>query len=81
VTNITERSAAIPFNEHRGGEGLAKIEEQDRSMISAAVVTVIVVLALALGLRSSARAGGPLVYRPYNNHHNDASGAREDHLG
>jgi hypothetical protein len=49
-------------------------------MISAAVVTVIVVLALALGLRSSGRVGGPLAYRPYNNRYNDATGAREDNL-
>jgi hypothetical protein len=49
-------------------------------MISAAVVTAIVVLALALGLRSSSRTGGPLVHRPYNNQYNDATGAREDEL-
>jgi hypothetical protein len=50
-------------------------------MISATVVTVIVVLALALGLRSSSRAGGPLAHRPYNNRYSDATGAREDSLG
>ena len=49
-------------------------------MFSATVITVIVVSALALGLRSSSRTDGPLVHRPYNNRYNDAAGAREDKL-
>jgi hypothetical protein len=49
-------------------------------MFSATVITVIVVSALALGLRSSSRTGGPLVHRPYNNRYSDAAGAREDNL-
>ncbi|HTU79363.1 MAG TPA: hypothetical protein VMF09_11440 [Solirubrobacteraceae bacterium] len=49
-------------------------------MLSAVIVTVIVVAALAYALRSAGRGGSLIVHRPYNNRYNDAAGAREDHL-
>ena len=49
-------------------------------MLVSIIVTLLVVAPLALGLRSK-RNGGLIVRRPYNNRYNDASGAREDHLG
>ena len=49
-------------------------------MLVSIIVTLLVVAALAIGLRSE-RKGGLIVSRPYNNRYNDASGAREDHLG
>jgi len=51
-----------------------------RSMLTAILVTVVIVVALAYGARSG-RSGGLIVRRPYNNPHNDATGARRDHLG
>jgi len=49
-------------------------------MLTAIVVTLIITLALGSALRFG-RNGGLIVRRPYNNRANDASGAREDHLG
>jgi hypothetical protein len=49
-------------------------------MLASIFVTVLLVAALAHGLRSE-RKGGLIVRRPYNNRYNDASGAREDHFG
>jgi hypothetical protein len=49
-------------------------------MLASIFVTVLLVAALAYGLRAE-RNGGLIVRRPYNNRYNDASGAREDHLG
>jgi hypothetical protein len=48
-------------------------------MLTAIVVTLLVVAALALGLRSE-RSAGLILRRPYNNRYNDASGARDDAL-
>jgi hypothetical protein len=46
-------------------------------MLSAIVVTVVVVAALGY-----AQSSGQLISRrPYNNRYSDASAAREDHLG
>ena len=49
-------------------------------MFASIVVTLLVVAALGFALRSS-RSGTSIVQRPYNNRYNDATGAREDHLG
>jgi hypothetical protein len=49
-------------------------------MLTAILITLIVVAALGYALR----AGGSqetILRRPYNNRYNDAAGAREDHLG
>jgi hypothetical protein len=49
-------------------------------MLSAVIVTSIIIGALGSALRTE--SGGELILRrPYNNRYNDASGAREDHLG
>lgn len=46
-------------------------------MLTAIIVTLIIVAALGYALRAG---GGELISRrPYNNRYNDASGAREDH--
>ncbi len=48
-------------------------------MLSAIIVTLLIVLALGYGLAS--RSTGRLITRrPYNNRYSDAAGAREDHL-
>jgi hypothetical protein len=55
---------------------------EDIAMLTSIIVTLVVVAALGYGLRSGRRGRGQLIVRrPYNNRHNDASGAREDHLG
>jgi hypothetical protein len=46
-------------------------------MFTAILTTVVIVTALAC----SGRSGGLISSRPYNNLHNDASGAREEHFG
>ncbi len=47
-------------------------------MLTAIIVTLLVVAALARGLRSE-RSGGLILRHPYNNRYSDASGAREEH--
>ena len=49
-------------------------------MLTAIIVTIIILAALATAIRSG-RRDGLIVSRPYNNRYNDAAGAREDHLG
>jgi hypothetical protein len=49
-------------------------------MLTAILITLIVVAALGFALRTGRREDA-LLRRPYNNRYNDASGAREDHLG
>jgi hypothetical protein len=51
-----------------------------RAMLTAILITVVIVAALAYA-GGSGRSGGLIVRRPYNNLYNDASGAREEHLG
>jgi hypothetical protein len=65
VSNLTERAAAIAFNE---------------PMLSAIIISLVIVAALGYALRSR-RTGDLIVRRPYNNRYSDAAGAREDHLG
>jgi hypothetical protein len=48
-------------------------------MLLTIVVTLLIIVAVAF--THTGRAGELIVHRPYNNRHNDASGAREDHLG
>jgi hypothetical protein len=51
-------------------------------MLTAIIVTFIIIAVLGVALRSggSGRTSELIVQRPYNNRYNDASGAREDHL-
>jgi hypothetical protein len=48
--------------------------------MTAIIVVFLIVFALGYGLRSG-RSSQSIVHRPYNNRYNDASGAREDHIG
>ena len=51
-------------------------------MLTAILVTLIIVA--ALGVRAALERGSrdaDLAASPYNNRYNDASGARDDHLG
>jgi hypothetical protein len=48
-------------------------------MLIAALITLIIVA--ALGYAFSSRRDGVIVDHPYNNLYNDATAAREDHLG
>jgi hypothetical protein len=48
-------------------------------MLTAIIVTVVIVGALGYGLRAS--RDGLISRRPYNNRYNDAAAAREDYLG
>jgi hypothetical protein len=43
------------------------------------LITVFLMVGLLAALRRG--SGGLIARRPYNNRYNDASGAREDHLG
>ncbi|HWX97489.1 MAG TPA: hypothetical protein VNZ01_11660 [Solirubrobacteraceae bacterium] len=47
-------------------------------MLTAIIVTLIIAAALLYALRSG-QDGSLIIRRPYNNRHNDASGARDDH--
>ncbi len=49
-------------------------------MFTAILVTLIIVAALGFGLRSERGDGEMISHRPYNNRHNDASGARDYHF-
>jgi hypothetical protein len=49
-------------------------------MLTSIIVTGVIAGALGYALRSGER-GDIILRRPYNNRYNDASGAREDHLG
>jgi hypothetical protein len=49
-------------------------------MLTSIIVTLIVAAGLLYAMRSG-RDGSLIVRRPYNNRYNDASGARDDHLG
>jgi hypothetical protein len=49
-------------------------------MLIALLVTLIITSALGASMRSEER-GGLIARHRYNNRYNDASGAREDHLG
>ena len=49
-------------------------------MLTAILITLIVVAALGYALRSG-RGEDTILRRPYNNRYNDAAGAREDHVG
>jgi hypothetical protein len=49
-------------------------------MFTAIVIALIAVAVLGYAPRSG-HAGQLITRRPYNNRYNDASGAREDHLG
>jgi hypothetical protein len=44
------------------------------------LITVFLMVGLLTALRREG-SGGLIARRPYNNRYNDASGAREDHLG
>ncbi len=49
-------------------------------MLSAILVTLIILFALGFSLRSG-RDGASITRHPYNNRYNDAAGAREDYVG
>ncbi len=49
-------------------------------MALAVLITVVLTFGLGAALRREG-SGGLIARRPYNNRYNDASGAREDHLG
>ncbi len=48
------------------------------------LTSILLTLLIVVGLASALRAGhseATILHRPYNNRYNDATGAREDHLG
>jgi hypothetical protein len=49
-------------------------------MLTAILITLIIVAALGYALRVG-RSGGAIVHRPYNNRYNDASAARDESSG
>jgi hypothetical protein len=79
VRNLTELVPAMSFNEAQGGEDPV-LRAQDRPMLAAIIVTLLVIAFVGYAPRSP-RTGKLIVRRPYNNRYNDASGSREDHLG
>jgi hypothetical protein len=48
-------------------------------MITATIITIAAVAGFGYAL-GSGRAEGLISHRPYNNRHNDAAGARDDHF-
>ena len=53
---------------------------QETLMLTAIIVTLVIVALLAYALRAE-HSATLIARRPYNNRYNNASGAREDHLG
>ena len=49
-------------------------------MLTSILVTLIIVVMLGVSLRSERGNRALISYQPYNNRHNDASGARDDHF-
>jgi hypothetical protein len=49
-------------------------------MLASIFVTITIIAALGFGLRSERGDGELISRRPYNNRHNDASGARDYHF-
>jgi hypothetical protein len=49
-------------------------------MLSAIFITLVIIAALIYAF-ASGRRDGLILHRPYNNPHNDATAARDDHLG
>ncbi len=49
-------------------------------MFTVIIITLLILAALGYALRADG-TDSLIVRRPYNNRYNDASGAREDHLG
>ena len=49
-------------------------------MLTAILITIVVVATLGYALRSG-QSQNAILRRPYNNRYNDAAGAREDYLG
>jgi hypothetical protein len=82
VSNVTERARPVAFNGGRVERAQTSINDGTGPMLTAIIVTFIIVVLLGYSLRSgrSGRSGELIVHRPYNNRYNDASGAREDHL-
>ncbi len=48
-------------------------------MLTSIFVTFIIVAMLGVSLRSERGNGALISHQPYNNRHNDASGARDEH--
>jgi hypothetical protein len=64
------------------GEGEPPDRPRFPMMLASILVTLIVLVALVDGFRFGHRGELDLiVHRPYNNLHNDASGARDFHFG
>jgi hypothetical protein len=63
-----------------GEGGETYVDRQDKAMLTALAVTLIITIALGSALRVG-RNGGLISRQPYNNRYNDASGARDDWLG
>jgi hypothetical protein len=49
-------------------------------MLAAILITLVIIVALGYSFQSE-KTGGLIAHHRYNNRYNDASGAREDHLG
>jgi hypothetical protein len=79
VSNFTHDAAAVSFNRVTGRR-VNERRSKEQTMVSAIIVSVVIVLALGYGLRSR-RSGDLIDSRPYNNRYSDATAARQDHLG
>jgi hypothetical protein len=75
VTHLTERRADPIFND---GVGEEQTTNRGSPMLSAIIIAVVIVAALANAFRPG--RSDIITSRPYNNRYNAASGAREDSL-
>src|SRR6185437_6166298 len=80
VSNLTEDPRGGALNLLARRESGVTPPTEGHQMLTATLITLLIVATLGYALRSS-RGGGALLRRPYNNRYNDASGAREDSLG
>jgi hypothetical protein len=76
VSDLTLARRATWLNECTA-EVEGNVYRKDRAMITALLVTLLIVTALAAGQRTG--RDGLIERRPYNNRYNDASGAREEY--
>jgi hypothetical protein len=80
VRNITEPGRASSVNGIKEQGAAAETQTRKDLMMLGILTTLFLLFGLGAALRRDG-SNGLIARRPYNNRYNDATGAREDHLG
>ena len=86
MSELTETAAALRKTAVSVVPWLADLEEQGtrqqklRKPMLQIIIPILIVAGLGYSLQTD-RKGRQIAHTPYNDRYNDASGAREDHLG